>query len=483
MEGAKGVGVSANSVIDAAPGIRERRFAIVTGIILSALYVAVMHLFGGGIGALAVFPVLAVLLTLAGSFELTLAATVICLYVDFPLLYFSSAVLFSSFLAVSFIIHRRDIAWKEFANPMTVPILVYGLCIVPSFLNASQPGISLYRLWNVAAFLIVLYTSIAGLRNHAALRKLAALYLGLTCANGVIVIVQSLQGEGRPFGVPGIMYVDYSALGVCIAVAMIVVSRGRTRVYLWFLAGLMTVALILTQTRNTWISCATTLAILSAYVIAHPDLAGLPRKKLVSAAVVAVFGISVLGAIAVSVNPRVEKRALEITPEGSVGSDQSDYKISSLMSRYFIWDTALNAFLAHPYAGIGVYAFPYSSRYYSTLPEGLYDAYVEGTSPHQTQIAVLTETGIVGMVGYLVFIIAAVRVAFRTIGTASGTRGKRYGFVAAIALTYCIVSMTFTDAWLWGQGIVLLGLVMGLMLVNRRISVADTQPATSGDLS
>ena len=83
----------------------------------------------------------------------------------------------------------------------------------------------------------------------------------------------------------------------------------------------------------------------------------------------------------------------------------------------------------------------------------------------------LSETGVVGMAGYIVFLIAALRSAFQTIRRSTGIQGKKYGLVAAIGLTYCFVSMGFTDAWLWGQGIILLGLVMGMMLANRRISV------------
>jgi O-antigen ligase len=468
--------VTGESLIDTVSVARERLVAVIAGVILSVIFVLVLQFSGGALKALALFPLVAVLLLLAGNFELSLAAIVVCLYVDVHISFFSSAVALSALLGVSFFVTHRDIAWKEFANPMTAPILVYGLCIVPSFLNATQPDKSLIGLWNVAAFLIVLYTTFAGLRTYADMRRIAAVYLAVTCANGLIVIAQSMMGEKRPFGPAGIMFVDYAGLGTCITIAMSAVSRGKLRMLLVLLAGVITTALILTQTRNTWISSIMTLAILAGYLMTHPDIAGLSRKRLIGAAMIAVMGVALLGTIAVSLNPRVMQRAAELTGEGTNRVDQTGLPINSLISRYFIWDTALNAFRAHPFIGIGVYAFPYASRYYSTLPKLWYSLYVEGNSPHQTHLAVLSETGVIGMAGYLVFLVAAVRCAFQSIRRASGMQGRKYGLVAAIGLTYCFVSMGFTDAWLWGQGIILLGLVMGLMLVNRRISVPEYQP-------
>jgi O-antigen ligase len=470
MGGAEGRQVTGTSLIRTTPVGREWQFAVIMGVILSVTFVMVMQVSGGAPNVVAIFPLIAVLLVLAGNFELSLAAIVVCLYVDVHFSHFSSAVVLSPLLAVSFLVKHRDIAWSEFANPMTIPILVYGLCIVPSILNAPQPEKSLFALWNVAAFLIVAYSVVAGLRTHSDIRNITGLYLALTCANGLLVIVLSILGERRSFGIPGIMYVDYAGLGVCVTVAMSVVSRGKLRSRLILLAFVITTALIFTETRSIWIASSITLAVLTGYLILHPDLAGLSRRRVMTAAATAALGIAALGTIVVSLNPRIEQRAAELTSGGTNDIDQSGLAINSLISRAYIWDTARNAFLAHPFVGIGVYAFPYSSQHYATIPKLLYNLYVKGNSPHQTYFAVLAETGVIGMVGYLVFLVAAVRCAFQSIRQASGVQGRNYGFVAAIGLTYCFVSMGFTDAWLWGQGIILLGLVMGLMLVNRKIS-------------
>jgi amino acid transporter len=66
-----------------------------------------------------------------------------------------------------------------------------------------------------------------------------------------------------------------------------------------------------------------------------------------------------------------------------------------------------------------------------------------------------------------------VRRAFTSITQARGEDGKRYALVAAIAVVYCTVSMLFTDAWLWGQLIVMLGMVLGVMLAIRKIDTVS----------
>jgi O-antigen ligase len=100
----------------------------------------------------------------------------------------------------------------------------------------------------------------------------------------------------------------------------------------------------------------------------------------------------------------------------------------------------------------------------------LYQRYVKGVSPHQTFIAVLTETGIVGAIGFGVFLVALLRLTFGGVRMARDRPAKARGLFVATAVLYCIVSMFFTDAWLWGQGIVLLGIVTGVMLAHRKMN-------------
>ncbi len=204
----------------------------------------------------------------------------------------------------------------------------------------------------------------------------------------------------------------------------------------------------------------------------RPEVAGLTRKRALSLTLAGLILVGGSAAYVVFGAQRIEKRAMQVSVEKDIAIDQRGKVENSLVSRILIWDTAWNAFLAHPLVGIGVYSFPYSSNQYYRIPKLLYVLYVEGLSPHQTQLAVLAETGIVGAIGYLIFLFALWKSGYQALSKASGPQDTKYALVAFTAVVYCTISMIFTDAWLWGQGIVLLGLVTGAMLANRKLSVA-----------
>jgi O-antigen ligase len=447
----------------------EYRIAFILTIIITILFIAIIVLSAGKVTVIALFPLAVVSLFLILHFDLSLATVVVLLFIDIHLLGFSSAVWGSLILGLSFLLRYRDFEWKEFSNPMTIPILFYGLCIIPSFLNAIRPLVSFVMLFNVAAFLIVMYSIVVGIRSHNDIAKICLLYIALTLLNSLDVLRLAWLGENRPTGFAGIMFVDYSALGVCLSITLAIISKGQRRIIFFIISFVITVALILTQTRNTWLSAGITLCFLVGYLLIHPEFIGFSRKRLLTLSLGVM--IIMIGVVTLTFvfNPKIEKRATELTKSTESGVDQWGTATNSLISRLFIWDTALNAFRSHPIAGIGVYAFPYSSRQYYRLPKILYKKYVENLSPHQTHIAVLTETGIIGFFGFIFFIIAALKSAFRAVLGIEDERGRHYALVGLVGVVYCVVSMFFTDAWLWGQGIVLLGLIVGIMLANNKI--------------
>lgn len=451
---------------------REYTYALTITVVLSFVFAVVVWLSGGDARVITVLLLAAISIFAVSSFEAALAIVVIALFVDYYVSGLSSAVWCTGVLAVSFLLKHRDLLWKDFANPMSVPILIYGICILPSFLNNTHPYLSLFKLLNVAGFVIVMYAFVAGVRDRRTLMFLAVVYLGMVFLNSVDVIRLFLSGKDRPFGFAGVMFVDYSALAVCIAAALGMTSRGTLRIFFLILATIVAVALILTGTRNTWVSSAVTLSLLASYVAIRPEIVGLSRKRVLVLSIVGFLAIGGSAAYVVLRTPTIEKRATQLSGEKGVLIDQSGKVENSFVSRLLIWDTALNAFRAHPIVGIGVYAFPYSSHQYYRIPKLLYRLYVEGLSPHQTQLAVLVETGIIGAIGYFIFILTALRTGFGVLKRASGEEEMKYALVTFTALVYCTVSMLFTDAWLWGQGIILLGLVVGLMLANRKMSLA-----------
>jgi len=293
------------------------------------------------------------------------------------------------------------------------------------------------------------------------IRRLWIVYLACGAANALDVIVEAGRGVGRPFGFAGIMFGDYAGLGLCVALALAVAGRGKEARVAAAVAALFIVGLVLTQTRNSWLASGATVVIMGAFSLLRPGVTGIPRVRLIRAGAAGTALLIVIAVAVLLLTPRVAVRALNATESDRPAVDEEGLVSNSLVSRAMIWDTALNAFRAHPIIGVGVYGFPEASKMYSRLPPLLYENYVFRNSAHQTHLAVLSETGLLGGAGYLVFMVACVSAAFRTIARSGGGPRGTYAFAGTSALMYIVVSMFFTDAWMWGQGIVLFALALG----------------------
>jgi len=450
---------------------REVAFAVVSTVALGIVFAVSIIVGSGATLVLSLLPLFVLFVVTVSNFELAVFLLLGMLFVDVHYASFSSAVWYSLPFGLSFLVRYKGLDWKEFDTPLNRPIFIYGLCVLPSFFNAMLPFVSALALFNVLAFLIAFYAMVISIRRREDLRTLLIFYLVLTALNSFDVLRLVLSANKRVFGFSGIMFVDYSALAVCLAAVIGIISKGKVRALAVLMSVLFAIALVLTRTRNTWFSALITLGITGIYILFHPEIIGVSRRR----AFVAIVSIYVLiigcGAAFILLNRGIEQRATQFSAQTGPAIDESGKVENSFVSRMLIWDTAINAFRAHPVIGIGVYAFPYSSKFYYRIPRFLYTRYVEGLSPHQTHLAVLCETGVVGAIAFFLFIIAALKTAYRGVSRAVEEQSRKDALIAAVAVTYCTVSMIFTDAWLWGQGIVLLGLILGLTVANRNIAM------------
>jgi O-antigen ligase len=457
---------------------REILSALALTVVATAFFVGLVAMTGGKPFVLGVLPVLALTLFVVTQYEYARILFVASLFINLSAFGFSAAVWAALAFTASSVVRHPDRAWSEFRHPLTRSIALYALCIVPSFINTYRPDMSLALLMNPIAFSVVLALVYADTRKLSDTRDLLVTFLVLAVVNSFDVIRLALLGEGRPFGFAGIWFVDYSALGVCLSLAGAVVSDGRARRYLLLAAGIIGVGLILAQTRNTWMSALITMAVFLGYLVRYPDMIGTTRRRLLGGIAGALVAGAVVFLLAAAANSRVVSRMADVTSTEKYSISAGGMVGNSLVSRMLIWDTAVQAFLAHPLVGIGVYAFPYSSHLYYRIPQVLFNLYVVGSHPHQTHLAVLAETGVIGAIGFLTFILTALRRSYQTIGLARSPRARKFALVAFVGIVYCCVSMFFTDAWLWGQQIILLALIMGAAFGIRKVIVAEPFPSS-----
>jgi O-antigen ligase len=162
---------------------------------------------------------------------------------------------------------------------------------------------------------------------------------------------------------------------------------------------------------------------------------------------------------------RIEIKKIEQTDDPL----RQTLQINSLVTRYFIWSIAWDAFASNPATGVGIYGFPFISKEYSTLDDFLYESFVERLTPHETFLAILTESGIIGFLGFVIFLISTIVFAIKSYLISKSVEELFYSEIILWLTLYTLFSMIITDAWLWGHGIVLWGLLIGMSIANRKI--------------
>jgi len=429
--------------------------------------------FGEGLQKVAAVVAIPAILLFLFNFRIIYSINILLLFVSFFALQYSWAVLFVPVLVVSFIINYKNIALKDFSNPLIFPFLFYLILCIPSLLYTDALGDSLYQMLNLVAFVIIILLSVASIKSVKELKIYITVFLAGALINGIYLILEGIMTQQRAFGFSGVMYVDYAGIAFIISLILFLLTKNFTKVVSGILVTTFSVAALFNQTRGIWLVMMITASLLFIYLIRKASSLQISKKFLTT---ILIFSFLVLGVGVLTIqsfNPNVFERSEEFTKTNKELLTQEGQVTSSLVSRFFIWYTAGNAFLENPWIGVGMYAFPYVSQKYNELPDFLFELYVERITPHSTYLAVLTETGILGFVGFLVFILYLIKSSFANIKLAKTKNEKILALVLTWIIVYITISMIVTDAWLWQRGIISWGMFLGMNLAYRKLLLQD----------
>ena len=370
----------------------------------------------------------------------------------------------------SFLLAHTRFEYGFFKTPLTFPFLIYFISILPSFLNSSNVVLSFYNSLNLFGIAILLFVFGHVINTYQEINKIILSFIILCLLDAVVIIIYSTIRSGREYGLSGIVFVDYSAIGILLLLLYIVFQR-QANIFLIIGSILILLSgLIFTQTRNSFISLLLTSLSIFAYMIFSKNKFHIPKKRIIYVFTTIIL-ISLLFIIVLNtLKPEVFQRfnQLDSTKVLKV-KQESDFSGNSILTRLLIWDTAWNAFKAHPIIGIGAYSFPFESARYYTIPRDLYETFVEGLSPHVTYIANLAETGILGFVGFIILLVFSLKTGFSSVKLSVTSEQKFFSTILLTLQIYIFFSMFLTDAWLWGQCGMLWGMVMGLLIANNKI--------------
>ncbi len=409
------------------------------------------------------------------NYKVTYLLLIVTLFNDFRYYYFSSAIWFCFILVFSYLLNYKKIEIKEFKTPATFGLLIYILTIIPSYLNSTNIVMSLYLSFNLIALIVIMHLSYASIHSMKFVKNNLRIFFSLVIINSIYQVIIALISGRRSFGFTGIMFVDYLGIAIVMMAILILFSDNKKRIIQIPLFIFMVLSSLLTQTRNVWIVIILTLTLLILFLMANHSKYLLNRKVLLF---ILTFGILTFFFIFIGlnyINPSLTDRTTDITKQGEI-IDSYGHTSNSLVTRFFIWHTAANAFLSHPIIGIGAFSFPFSSEIYSTLPELIYKKYVKGLSSHIGYLTALTETGIIGFFGFLFFIYTYLKKIFSISIINSRVTDVKIILMLNWALVYITISLFVTDAWFWGQGSVLWGILLGMnMALTKLTSLKEIQ--------
>jgi O-antigen ligase len=381
------------------------------------------------------------------------------------------SVLFIIPVIISFLITTKYQDKAFFKSPLSLSITLYALSVLPSYINSMKPIVSLYLMFNLYAMVILIFIVKQVINNPQQIARFLNIFVLLTTLNGLHVIFLGFATGERVFGFMGIVFVDFVGIAMIIRIIQILSVHGLQKMLYLLNFLVLFISTIFTQTRIVVIVFSIVLFILLAFLFfkSNPIL---PRRKMVYPAITIVFGGLLLLMFLFQITPGTFERYYEIVPSQSQELIfETDVGFSSLMTRLLVWHTAWNAFMEHPFVGIGAFSFTFSSQLYFTIQPYLYKIFVKGISPHVTYLAVLVETGIIGLFGFLFIIYNSLSIAYKSFNLSKIMPDFRLSLILMMSLIYIIISMFMTDAWLWGQCGMLWGLFLGLLLANYKLLI------------
>lgn len=257
----------------------------------------------------------------------------------------------------------------------------------------------------------------------------------------------SLRGHADAERISGLFGADDPKLGPTLAVlSPFALWAARKR---WELRGLIVAFVLLlgpvmlSGSRSAWIAFG-----LVTLVFIAREAGSFVRFLAVGALVTVVLAIA--GGIAWKTSTRFETR-MQRTLMALSGSEQSLNEATT--GRLDIWHTGVRMIEAHPLLGVGVRGFRYAYPHYAPANDHFMVAENCGDGmgachPHQLVLEVLIETGIVGLLLWLIGIMLAAR-AWRRAGPA----GRAMAFPVTVSLAAMLFPLNshlaFYSAW-WG---------------------------------
>ena len=181
--------------------------------------------------------------------------------------------------------------------------------------------------------------------------------------------------------------------------------------------------IILSGNKSSWVMLVISVLLYIIYLSLSGSLSRLKKSHVIIALVICFTGIILLSNVS-KIIPENKAIWIEDRMHSMVSllSGDIDNAGASFQHRIMIWEGAIRVARDHWINGVGPRGFRYIVDDYIVSDGKFYISEVArgSTHPHQILLEILTETGIIGVIGYLLFCILILKEAMKLI------RGKNY---------------------------------------------------------
>ncbi|OIQ80820.1 O-antigen ligase [mine drainage metagenome] len=298
------------------------------------------------------------------------------------------------------------------AAPAGKPFLVMGACLwlpmlasLPDAVNFSRAMYTtlVFLRFPLAAIFVMFALQTADSRRHL------LLWLGWAMSlNAVCVVIQALLEHAGLAGGPN-LFSGLRGLGFAMAVLSPVYLYWLWRVaqqwrWIWLLLPVYLVDVFLCGRRAAWIMLAVGIALWVVQLIRVEKVQW--RWKSMAALVLSC-------ALAIGAAMQLPELSVRVSQTAGLFSGNYEQTNNATSLRLPIWKVAVRVARDHWINGIGPRGFRYIYKQYGEKDDPFLadNPKVGPTHPHQLLLEIATETGLIGVVGYLIALVYWLRLA------------------------------------------------------------------------
>lgn len=378
------------------------------------------------------------------------------------------SIFFAIIVFISVTINFKSVARNNFKNSLFIPLLLFFSMSIISLVNTTELLSSLLEMFNLLSLIFIFYATIVAFKDINRMKKVFLAFIFFVFIHSLYVDYLGITTGKRIFGLLYVYYIDYAGLGAIASFILFLYSKGLKKILPGIAFIVIMLGLIITQTRNAWLSFAVAIISLLVFLIYKSDKLFLKKYAVLSILAGTILVMIVVVLNSSGTNNNFGER-LDIKSQTVELNEDDPYSVenNSFVTRIFIWHTAIMAFSEHPIIGIGSYSFMYTSQKFYKIPKGFYKLYVKGLKPHITYLQVLTETGVIGFISYIVLIISIIKLIVKTLRLQhKSAEDVVLTLMISWSLVYIVFSMLMTDAWSYGPYICWLGVLLGFLVNN-----------------